>query len=68
MKNYAVIEDRECAIRHAIKSAMPGDTVAVVGKGHEKYKIVGGEYIPFDEKAIILDAIRERGSSYASRA
>ena len=65
--NFTVIEDRESAIRYAVKSAKAGDIVAVIGKGHERYKIVGGEYLPFDERAIILDAIKERGIIYARR-
>ena len=33
--------DRGAAIAHAIKSASPGDTVLIAGKGHESYQIVG---------------------------
>ena len=60
-KEYSVINDRADAIRYAFKIAQNGDVVAVIGKGHERYKIVGKEYLPFDEKGIIRDAMQERG-------
>ena len=62
-KIYEVIKDRETAIRYAFKIAKQGDLVAVIGKGHERYKIVGEEYIPFDERKIIVDAMKQRVSS-----
>jgi UDP-N-acetylmuramoyl-L-alanyl-D-glutamate--2,6-diaminopimelate ligase len=43
--------DRETAIAWAIRSAMPGDTVLVCGKGHERYQVIGNEKIPFDDAA-----------------
>ncbi len=58
-KEFDVIPDREKAIRHAFKCALPGDIVAVIGKGHEKYKITGGVYTAFDERKIIKEAMKE---------
>ncbi len=54
------IVDREKAIRAAIKLANPGDIVAVIGKGSEKYVIKDGKYTSFDEKSIIKSALQER--------
>ena len=59
-KEFDVIQDRESAIRYAFKIAVPGDLVAVIGKGHERYKIVGQEYIPFDEREIINDSMNHK--------
>lgn len=59
-KRFDVIPDRESAIRYAFKIAKRGDTVAIIGKGHEKYKICGSEYLPFDEREIILDCLKKR--------
>ena len=56
---YKIIKDRENAIKYAFRSARPNDVIAVIGKGHEKYKIIQNTYIPFDEKKIILDSMRE---------
>ena len=55
------IIDREMAIREAIAIAGEGDIVCIVGKGPERYTIINGVYSPFDEKAIIISALRERG-------
>ena len=52
-KSFSVIKKREDAIRHAFKIAHNGDVIALIGKGHERYKIEGNEYFPFDERAII---------------
>ena len=62
-KKYEVIPDRETAIRRAFDLATCGDIVAVIGKGHERYKIVENEYIPFDERKIIIDAMKRKASS-----
>jgi len=51
---YERISDRSEAIEHALRSARPGDTVVLAGKGHETYQIVGTEKMPFDEREIVL--------------
>ena len=40
---YALIEDREQAIRHAFEQAETKDVILVAGKGHENYQEVNGE-------------------------
>ncbi|WP_071515231.1 UDP-N-acetylmuramoyl-L-alanyl-D-glutamate--2,6-diaminopimelate ligase [Geitlerinema sp. PCC 9228] len=55
-----VICDRASAISHAIQTAQPGDSVAIVGKGHEDYQIIGTEKIHFDDREQALQALRER--------
>jgi UDP-N-acetylmuramoyl-L-alanyl-D-glutamate--2,6-diaminopimelate ligase len=62
---YRVIKDRETAIRTAIYEADAGDIVAIVGKGHERYKIENGKYTPFNERSIVADAIEIRSKGYA---
>ncbi len=46
--------DRHVAIASALGQARPGDTVLLMGKGHETYQHVGAVKEPFDEKAIVL--------------
>ncbi len=55
--------DRRKAIRMAIEAARPGDTVLLAGKGHESYQVIGTEKQPFDERAIVLDALSGRGAA-----
>ena len=58
---YEIIVDRKEAIRKAILETMnKNDMVVICGKGHEKYQEINKEKIPFDEKAIILDALEEK--------
>ena len=59
-----IIEDRESAIRYALLSASEGDVVALIGKGHEKYKIIGSEYVPFDERKIVDSILSEMENDY----
>ncbi|MDR2420739.1 MAG: UDP-N-acetylmuramoyl-L-alanyl-D-glutamate--2,6-diaminopimelate ligase [Oscillospiraceae bacterium] len=55
---YAAIENRREAIFWAIRSAKPGDTLILAGKGHETYQQVGEEKRPFDEREIVAEAAR----------
>jgi UDP-N-acetylmuramoyl-L-alanyl-D-glutamate--2,6-diaminopimelate ligase len=50
--------DRTTAIRLALAESAPGDTVLLAGKGHEDYQVIGTRKIPFDERAIVLEALR----------
>jgi UDP-N-acetylmuramoyl-L-alanyl-D-glutamate--2,6-diaminopimelate ligase len=51
------IGDRHEAIRFAVDSARPGDTVLVAGKGHETGQEIGGHIYPFDDVAELTAAI-----------
>ncbi len=58
-ENYLVILDRREAIEEAIGRAQPGDVVAIAGKGHEPYQIVGTERLPFDDRTVAQDVLRK---------
>ncbi|SCK28219.1 UDP-N-acetylmuramoylalanyl-D-glutamate--2,6-diaminopimelate ligase [Streptomyces sp. WMMB 714] len=51
-------EDRGAAIRLAVARAEPGDTVLVLGKGHELGQDIAGVVRPFDDIAVLREAIR----------
>jgi UDP-N-acetylmuramoyl-L-alanyl-D-glutamate--2,6-diaminopimelate ligase len=51
--------DRAQAIAWAAKAAEPGDTVAVLGKGHEPYQEVAGTVLAFDDRAVLAAALHE---------
>ncbi|MGH7702778.1 MAG: UDP-N-acetylmuramoyl-L-alanyl-D-glutamate--2,6-diaminopimelate ligase [Gemmatimonadales bacterium] len=54
--------DRLAAILAALAEAGPEDTVLLAGKGHETYQVIGTEKLPFDERAIVQEAIGRDGS------
>ena len=52
-RDLFVEPDRRKAIALALKTAEPGDTVLLAGKGHEKYQLIGGEKLPLDERETV---------------
>ncbi len=52
--------DRRLSIQKAIANAQPGDTVAIAGKGHEDYQILGKEKIHFDDREEAQFALKQR--------
>ncbi|WP_430542704.1 UDP-N-acetylmuramoyl-L-alanyl-D-glutamate--2,6-diaminopimelate ligase [Streptomyces iconiensis] len=57
-----VEEDRAEAIKAAVARADPGDTVLVLGKGHEQGQDIAGVIRPFDDNDVLRTAIRERAA------
>ena len=52
--------DRRTAIHSAISNADPGDIVLVAGKGHETWQELAGERLPFDDAAVVREALAAR--------
>ncbi len=50
--NYEVIENREDAIRHAIKNSEDDAVILIAGKGHENYQEINGVRNHFSDKEI----------------
>ena len=53
----ALIEDRATAIKYAVEQAQPGDTVLVLGKGHETGQEIAGVIVDFDDRRHLAQAI-----------
>lgn len=53
---YVIINDRKDAIEYAVKNAVPGEVVLIIGKGHQLYEEIEGTKHPFDEREIVLAA------------
>lgn len=53
-------DDRRNAIKDAIKDAKAGDVVLVTGMGHEKFRIVGHEHTPWDEREIVRNILKRQ--------
>ena len=57
------IGDRGAAIREAVSGAGAGDTVVVLGKGHESGQETAGVVHPFDDRAQLRAALMEHTAS-----
>jgi UDP-N-acetylmuramoyl-L-alanyl-D-glutamate--2,6-diaminopimelate ligase len=47
------IDDREEAIKKALSIARKDDIVLITGMGHEQYRIIKGERIPWNDAEIV---------------
>ena len=52
--------DRRTAIGRAISLAEAGDVVVIAGKGHEQGQEVAGAKLPFDDRQVARELLRER--------
>lgn len=55
------IADPATAIREAIRIAGPDDVILYAGPGHEEFREVAGEHIPFSARDEVRGALREAG-------
>src|SRR4051812_3007697 len=51
--------DRRAAIRLAVAECAPGDVLVVAGKGHEQGQETAGVVLPFDDRDVLRDALRD---------
>lgn len=56
---YAVVPDRQEAVKYAIKQAKEGDVVILLGKGHEEYQEINGVRHPYSERKAVADALAQ---------
>ena len=52
---YVTFTDRKEAITYALKNAQKGDTIFLLGKGHEDYQVIGTQKVHMDEREIVRD-------------
>ena len=65
---YKTQPDRADAIRLALHEARKGDIVLIAGKGHEKVQISRVGSVPFDDRQVVTDHLRELGYDCARAA
>ena len=58
-ERYTVVVERREAIKKALSEARPGDLVVVAGKGHESGQIFADRVIPFDDRQVVRECLRE---------
>ena len=51
------IAGRAAAIGEAVRLARPGDTIALLGKGHEQGQELADKTVPFDDRRVLADAL-----------
>ena len=56
-KDAIEIGDRKKAIFEAVASLKTGDVLVVAGKGHEQGQIIGDKTLPFDDAAVVRQAL-----------
>jgi UDP-N-acetylmuramoyl-L-alanyl-D-glutamate--2,6-diaminopimelate ligase len=61
--DYIREADRRAAIRRAIQLAGTGDTVLIAGKGHETGQIIGPRILPFVDREVALEILRQSRES-----
>ena len=61
-----VEEERRRAIVATIADARPGDVVVIAGKGHETGQILADRTIPFDDREVAAEALRDAGYAPAT--
>lgn len=54
------IADRRDAIAKALAVATKGDTVLITGMGHEVYRIVNGERIPWNDANVVREILAQK--------
>ena len=58
---FLEIPDRAGAIEYSISHAMPGDMIAVIGKGHEDYQEINGVRHHFLDREVIEEVVGKLG-------
>lgn len=53
--DHILIVNRREAIEYAMKNAKQGDTILLLGKGHETYQVLADRTIHFDEKEVVAE-------------
>ena len=54
------IADRREAIRHALNIAKKDDTILITGMGHEQFRIINGEKLPWNDTNIVREIRSEK--------
>lgn len=58
--NHIVIPDRKEAISKAIDDIDPESSLLIAGKGHERYQIVGDNWISYDDREFVKQVCRKK--------
>ncbi len=59
-QNVMIFEQRAYAIKFAVKNSRNDDIILVVGKGDERWQMIGEQAYPFDDEALLCYMLREK--------
>ena len=59
---HVAIVDRAEAIEQTVSDANASDLIVIAGKGHERYQVIGERTVPFEDAAIVRQALARRRS------
>lgn len=62
------IPDRRDAIKKALQIARKGDTVLITGMGHEQYRIVNGERLPWNDAEVVREIAAEQTPAHSTKS
>ncbi|MGH3681905.1 MAG: UDP-N-acetylmuramoyl-L-alanyl-D-glutamate--2,6-diaminopimelate ligase, partial [Natronosporangium sp.] len=62
------VAGRPAAIVAAVGLAVPGDVIALLGKGHERGQELAGRVEPFDDRTALAEALAARWADQEERA
>lgn len=65
---YSKVENRRDAIFQALALAKKGDLVLIAGKGHESGQIFADRVVPFDDREVAREALKELISHAAPKS
>ncbi|MFA5360644.1 MAG: UDP-N-acetylmuramyl-tripeptide synthetase [Candidatus Paceibacterota bacterium] len=60
-EKYMAVDKRKEAIRKAIQSAEEGDLIVILGRGNEKIMDYGTKVMPFDDREVAREVLKEQG-------
>ncbi|MCF7890627.1 UDP-N-acetylmuramoyl-L-alanyl-D-glutamate--2,6-diaminopimelate ligase [Candidatus Bipolaricaulota bacterium] len=58
--DYEVVPERRSAIEAAMDELAPGGCLLVAGKGHERYQVVSGEWIEYNDREFVEELARNK--------
>jgi UDP-N-acetylmuramoyl-L-alanyl-D-glutamate--2,6-diaminopimelate ligase len=64
---YTTEPDRRVGIHMALSEARAGDIVLIAGKGHEQVQITKSGTVPFNDKLVAAEVLRELGYDCAAK-
>lgn len=54
------LSDRREAIDKALSIARKGDTILITGMGHEQFRVVAGQRLPWNDASVVRELLRSR--------